>query len=817
MLRNYFVIALRLLIKNKTFSMINILGLSTGIACCILITLYIQDELNYEKGFADHERIYRINTAFIKDGVTENGGTTSPPIAWDLADALPEIETVTRVMPAPGIEAHIVTYGGNTFFEKEVLLVDSTFLEVFPYKLKEGNAATALDAPSTALISENLKKRIFGNKSPLDELLIINSGQSADTFRVTGVVERSTFPSHVDADIYMSMNSNGWGQWVLIQTTWANNNMVQSYLKLYDPAEAKVIESKIPAMLEAHAGEELRASGRQKHMTLQELDRIRLYSESTRRNISEASTGSITYVYIIATIGVFILLLACINFMNLTTAKSAQRAGEVGIRKSMGAFRSNLIKQFLGESMIIVGFALVFAFLFVALALPLFNDIMQKQLTLNSANMPFIVGAAAIICVVTGLIAGSYPAFFLSSLKPTQVLKGKSATDGSQWLRKGLVVFQFVITITLISSIVIIQKQLSFIQTKSLGFDTEQVIMVPLRTAQASEQYTAIKAEFEKIPGVNLVSATTSVPSTPLFRDWGVYKQGSTNDQSLRHEVISVDPDYFKTMKVELIEGRDFIADVDNQRNDTINPTKIIVNEASLAAFNIPLEKALGSVIYFEPGQERYEFTIIGVVKDFHQFSLHRKISPMIFMYPGERTRYPYLAASIDLARYNDIYPQMKKIWDQRVNEITFETVFLNENVKKMYAAEARTSTMLSISTTIALIISCLGLYGLSVYVAERKTKEIGIRKVVGASTESIVGMLSREYITLIIISFVIAIPPGYYFMNKWLESFAYKIEPGVMVFVLSGLVAFVIAWVTISFESFKAANKNPVDTFRTN
>jgi putative ABC transport system permease protein len=817
MFRNYLVIALRLLVKNKIFSLINILGLSTGIACCVLITLYIQDEFNYEKGFKDHERIFRINTAFIKDGVVENGGTTSPPIAFELARELPEIETATRVVSPLGVETHIVRYGDKSFFEKRAFLVDSTFLDVFPYELSEGNPATALDAPATVLISQDLQKRIFGNKTPIDELLIINSGQSADTFRVTGVVAKPQFPSHLDADIYMSMNSNGWGRWVLNQTTWANNNVVASYLKLHDPAEDKVVDAKIPAMLEAHAGEELRASGRQKIMTLQALDKVRLYS-NLRRDSSSTNAGSITYVYVIATIGIFILLLACINFMNLTTAKSAQRASEVGIRKSMGAFRSNLVRQFLGESMVIVSFALVVAFLMVVMALPVFNNIMQKQLSLNSQNLPFLLGATLLICIFTGLVAGSYPAFFLSSLKPSQVLKGKSGnTNGSQWLRKGLVVFQFVITITLISSIVIIQKQLNFVLTKSLGFDTDQVIMIPLRTGQAAAQYTSLKTSFEKIPGVNIVSATSSVPSTPLTRDWGVYKQGSTNDQSLRHEVVSVDPEYFQVLKIDLLEGRDFIVDQDNQPADTINPTRIIVNEASLKALDIPLEKAVGTIIYFEPDQERYEFSIIGVIKDFHQFSLHKKISPMIFMYPGRRAGYPYAAASIDMSQYQQIYPKMKKIWDERINDVAFETVFLNQNIKKLYEAEARTSTMLTISTTIALIISCLGLYGLSVFVAERKTKEIGIRKVVGASVESIVGMLSREYIILILISFFISIPLGYHFMNKWLEGFAYRIEPGITVFLISGLASFAVAWLTISFESFRAANKNPVDTFRAN
>jgi putative ABC transport system permease protein len=818
MLRNYIVVALRLIVKNKIFSLINILGLSVGIACCILITLYIQDEFNYEKGFPEYEKIFRINTTFIQQGVTEVAPHTSPPIAMELAQTLPEVETAVRVVEVLGVEQHIVRYDDKTFFEKKAFLVDSTFLDVFPYKLLEGNPATALDAPSTLLLSEKLAKKIFGSKSALDEMIIITSGNSADTFRVTGVIAKPDLPSQIDADIYMTMNSNGLGQWLLSVTTWANNNFAVGYLKLRDPKRYKAIEPKLAQMLESRAGEELRASGRQKIMKLQPLADTRLYSE-LRKSSSGGDTGSsITYIYIIGTIAIFILLLACINFMNLTTAKSAQRASEVGIRKSMGAFRTNLIRQFLGESMVIVVFALVVSFLMVLLVLPLFNDVMQKQLALNANNLPFIVGAAIIICLVTAFIAGSYPAFFLSSLKPTQVLKGKLlSADGSQWLRKGLVVFQFVITITLISSIVIIQKQLKFIQSKSLGFDTDQVIMIPLRTPQASQQYDAIRESFKQVAGVNMVSATSSVPSTPLFSDWTLYKEGASNDQSIQHDLLVVDKDYFNVMDIKLIAGRDFLAEQDNLQGDTINPTKIIVNEASLKAFSIPLENAIGSTIYFQPGEERYKYSIIGVVKDFHQFSLHRDIRPMTFIMPANRAGYRYIAASIKMESYQQITEKMKQLWDQRINDAPFESIFLKENLKTLYTAETRTSTILTISTTIALVISCLGLYGLSVYVAERKTKEIGIRKVVGASVESIVGMLSTEYIKLVVISFAISAPLGYYFMNKWLEGFAYKITPGISVFIISGLVSFLIAWLTISFESFRAASKNPVDAFRIN
>lgn len=817
MLRNYFLIGLRLLRKNKLFSMINVFGLSTGIACCILITLYVQDEFNFEKGIDDADKIFRINTTFIKDGEVQKGPGTSPPIAVDLAAALPEIELATRAMSPPGVEQHIVRYKDKVLFEKEAILVDSTFFDVFPFEFEEGDPRTALDDPSTVVLSYKLAKKLFSEGRALDEVIIVNSGTNADTFRITGVLEKPTYPSHLDADLYLSMRSNGWGEWALAQTTWANNNMMGSYLKLKDPSRYQELESKFPDFVERYAGEELRSSGRQKILTLQPLDKIRLYSDMGSRQRGNPES-SITYILIILTIGALVLLLACINFMNLTTAKSSQRAGEVGIRKSMGAHRSNLIRQFLGESSVIVALALLVAFAIVIIVLPVFNNLMQKELSLNASNAPLIIGAALVICVFTAIISGSYPAFYLSSLKPTQVLKGKSLTiDASQWLRKSLVVFQFVITITLISSIVIIQKQMSFIRAKKLGFEVEQVVMVPMRSQNASGQFTTLKNGFEQVPGVNAVSATSSLPSTPLFRDWGVFREGWSNEQSLRHEIVSVDQDYFETLKIPFLAGRDFVAGQDNLESDTINPPKVIVNEASLNALQIPLENALGQLIYFQPGTERLSFTIVGVVKNFHQFSLHREISPMMFIMPGNRNYFSYMALSIDMKSYQQIKPELEALWQERIDDVPFETVFLSDNVAKLYEAEKRTSDMLSISTIIALIISALGLYGLSVYIAERRVKEIGIRKVVGASVYSIVSLLSKQYIKLIVMAFILAIPIGYYLMDKWLQGFAYRMELGVSVFLVSGGISILLAWLTISFESFKAANKNPVDTFRVN
>lgn len=808
MLQNYFRIAFRLIRKNKIFSLINIFGLAIGIACCVIITLYVQDELAYEKGFTDHDKVFVVNSIWTTNGVESKSAFSSPPIAMDMASEVPEVEMATRIYKAFDVEQHIVRYNEKTFFEKNVFFVDSTFLKIFPYTIAEGDARTALAEPSSVLISENLAKKIFGNKSPLNETLVVNS---ADTLQITGIVTKGQYPSHADADLYITLRGSS-KEWLLSQTTWANNNMVANYVKLSDPGSLNVVKAKMASMLEAKAGQELRDSGRKKSLSLQPLDDIRLHSNV---RTGDREGPGITYLYIICCIGILILLLGCINFMNLTTARSAHRAAEVGVRKSMGAFRGHLIRQFLGESFIIVIISMVLAFILVELMLPFLNPVIRKELEFTSANLPFILIAAAVIGLATALLSGSYPAFYLSSLKPTQILKGKGLTGGASWLRKGLVVFQFVITIALISSIITIQNQIRYMQSKSLGFNSKHLVMIPMRTQDATTKYPTLKSQFLSVKGVNEVSATTSLPSTPLFRDWMVYRKGLNSEQALRHEVISVDENYFKALDIPLLAGRDFRPESDNLEADSLSPTKIIVNESSLRALDVPLDDAIGTEVYFQFGDERYEFSVIGVVKDFHQFSMHQKIGPMLFMYPGNQNNFPYATASIDPGSFESVHKELETIWDKQVGYLPFEMIFVDDSIREMYAAERRMSGLLSLSTFIALVISGLGLYGLSVYVAERKTKEIGIRKISGASVLEIVGMLSKEYLVLIMISFMIAAPIGYYVMDKWLEGFAFKIEPGIGIFLLSGAIAFLVAWATISFESFSVARRNPVDTLR--
>lgn len=814
MLQNYFKIALRNLLKHKIFSVINVAGLALGIACCTILALYIKDEFSYEQHFVDHERIYRMYTIFTRDGNEQSFPRTSPAVAMDMARELPEIETATRVVPIPEVDQHLIRYKENVFYEKQGYLVDSTFLDVFQYELKEGDRNTALDIPSSVILSEKLATKIFGDQSALDELVIINSGASMDTFRITGVIKQTNNRSHIDAQFYMSMNSRGAGREIGSMDTWAWNNFIKSYVKLKPGSSAQSVNDKLPAMIERKAGELLKNAGLKKVIGLQPLDDVRLFSVFNN-DFGMSESGNIQNVYILSSIGVFILLIACINFMNLTTAKASQRAGEVGVRKSLGATRKNLINQFLGESMTIVFAALVLSIGTVQLILPLFNSVTQKDLSINNENILYIIGSLVLIGGFTGVVAGSYPAFFLSAFQPAKVLKDKRLSGGSSnWLRRSLVVFQFVISITLISAIVIIQKQLNFIQRKELGFEADNKIMIPFRSDEAKTQYTQIKNAAKQLAQVKEVSASTSLPSTPLLRDYALYPQGSSLDKAILHRNMAIDENYFKTLGIKLVAGREFIYETDSMAFSNKN-RKIIVNEMSLKELGLSLDKAVGSIIFSEFSGEVYKHEIVGVVSDFHQFSLHENLAPLLFYIPVRPDMYNYLVISASTQDAASITSQLEKTWKEIIPNTPFESAFLSDSVAKQYEEDSRTSLILTIATSLAILISCMGLYGLSIYVAERRIKEIGIRKVMGASVTGIVALLSKEFIKLVIVAFVIAVPLGYYAMNKWLLGFAYKIELNAFVFVFAGFISLMIAWLTVSFESIKAAISNPVKSLR--
>lgn len=820
MLKNYFIIAFRNLLKHKVFSLINIFGLSVGIACCVLLSLYIKEEFGYERHFNRFEDIYRVTSYFKTAELDEKLPVSSPPLAMTLLSEFPELESVTRIVNPPEVEQHLIHFEDKTFYEKSGYLVDSTFFDIFNYAFAEGNRETAFDGPSSVVLSNALAHKIFDNKSALDNLIIINSGNSADTFRVTGVLKPYTHKSQIDADFYMNINSRGWGDFIRSQTNWIGNNFAFTFIKVKPQTSPEKLEAKFPALMEKHGAKQMKEMGIEKTIHLQKLKDMRLYSvaqfsSSTFGFKDLGESGNISHIYILGSICLFILLIACINFMNLATAKASQRAGEVGVRKSLGATRKNLIGQFLGESLTIVTIGMLLSLGIVQIFLPIFNEFTGKDLSIGSENFIYIVMALVGVSLFTGVVAGSYPAFFLSAFQPAQVLKDKRLSGGSSnWLRKGLVVFQFIISITLISSILIIQQQLRFVQQKSLGFNPDYKIMLPLRTIEAKSSYLRLKDQIKQLAGVNEVSGSTAFPSMAINRDLPLYPDGSNMDKAQIHFNINTDEDYFKLLDIKLLAGRDLVFEKDSFGYNS-NMAHALINNAGIKANALTLENAIGSKLHMDWNGEHYTFQIEGVIDDFHQFSMHRKVPPMIFFIPNERTNFVTLCASVTASEYKSVLSNIENVWHNIAPNTPFESTLLSEGVAQQYKADQRVLSIITTFTIIAILISCLGLYGLSIYVAERKIKEIGIRKVLGASIPGIIGMLSKDFIKLIMIAFLISVPVGYFAMEKWLEGFTYKIELNALVFILAGVITIVIAWVTIGFESIKAAMGNPVNSLR--
>lgn len=812
MIAHYLKTAFRNLSKHKGFSLINILGLSLGITSCVLLLFFIEDEISYDKHFPGADRLYRItSTMHNANGKVNWLNRTSPIIGPAISSELPEIEAETRVVKDLSVEEEIVKYNDRSFYEKRGYHVDSTFFQLFPYEFIEGNPATALQSPSAIVLSEALAKKIFGNKPALDESLTVPTYRG-DTLRVTGVIKASKFNSHLDADFYMS----GLEAALKGSTTWATDNFVFSYVKLKEGTNPEVLTAKFADLMNRHGEQENRAMGRKKILGLQSIQDVHLHSRHFSDAIELGTRSSATYIYLTAAIAGLVLLLACINFINLSTAKGSQRAKEIGIRKTMGAHRLHLLPQFLGESVGLALAAMIFSVLLIYLALPFFNEMVQKNFTLSSQNILFTGAALLTLAIVTGLIAGTYPALVLSSFDPVRVLKDKQPQSGTFNLaRKGLIVFQFSTTIILISSILIIYRQLNYLQSKPLGFDASYKIMVPLRTAEATAHYHQLKNMFKGIAGVTQVTASSNLPSTPATADWSYYPAGKETEEKTGHFIISVDEDYFRVMGIPVISGRDFSfpSDAPPRGPSPDLVMKVMVNRSSLQKMGIDLKDAQGTRLQASINNNNFE--IVGVVEDFHQYSLHQSIGPLIFYPSADSSIFKYVMLAVDPQHYSTAKAQLNEAWKKIIPDTPFESQFLTESLQRQYESDDRVSKIISSATLLAILISCLGLYGLSIFVTQRKTKEIGIRKVLGASIPHILAVVSREFLMIILISIIISIPISYLVMSEWLKTFAYHITPGLLLFFASALVAIVITLVSIGYEAVKASLINPVNTLR--
>jgi len=813
-LTNYLKLALRNLMRNKVYSFINIFGLALGVTCCLLLSLYIWDETSYDKHHKRVNDLYRIITNFQSGSVVDRVGAASPPIAMTIKDEIPEVEAAVRILNPPGVKEYFTTgekekaqsllrYKDNLFYESDGLLADSTLFDVFTYELKAGYPKKALVQPNSVVLSEKLAHKLFGEEPALDKIITISQGGNEDDYKVTGVFKEK-YNSHIKANFFTSITSARTIENIFNEKEWGGQNFVPSYLKLVPGHHKAAVEKKMNEVLLRHGGEAMKAEGIHKTLSLEPVKDIYLKSDV-------GQSPRISYLYVVGSIAIFILLIACINFMNLATAKATKRATEIGVRKTLGALRSALIRQLLVDAMVTVVIAIIISFILVQLVLPLFNQLTNKSISVNAENVTFFVVAALALTIVTGLLAGSYPAFYLTSFQPAQVLKGKFKPGGSSGrLRQTLVVFQFMIAIVLVCSVFIITRQVDFMIGENPGFNANAKIILPLRTDEAHKQYDALKDQIGQTISVNGVSGCSFIPGTPIFRDMNFYVDGGNMNRTVDISRNVVDVGYLEVLDMKLIAGRSF---TESRKLDSNR--RFILNRTAVSKLGFTPEKIIGQTLHFDWLGKRYDFQVIGVMDDFHQNSLHEQIKPTLFEMESNNRRYDYLIASVAFANFERTVKTIERTWKSLIHNTPFEYSFLDQTIQKQYDEDRRVSKIISSFGIIAMIICALGLYGLSSYMAERRYKEIGVRKVLGATVLQIVVMMSAEFVKLVLIAFVIAVPVAYYGMSKWLEGFAYKVSIGWFVFALAGLVAFAIALVTISFESIKSAMRNPIDSLR--
>ncbi len=805
MLQNYLRIAIRNLTKHKGFSFINIFGLALGTACCLYILLYISDEYSYDEHHADADRIYRITAVLGNKENPDKMATCSPPIAMTMKRDFPEVEEATRFVNMIGRDRQLFRYEDNSFYESAGVYADSTFFHIFSYHFVYGSPYKALAAPFNIVLTESTAQKFFGKINPVGKVLEMDTESGPQKLTVTGVVNNQLGKSHVQAHYFISMNSGGIGAYVMTNDEWAGNNFTNAYIKLRPNASLASVESKLSGFLKKYAGDQMKRRNIRKRLSLQPITAIHT---TTGYNAESSKPVSTTLLKVLLAIAILIQVIACINFMNLSTARAAKRAREIGIRKVVGAARQSLIGQFLSESLIIAFLAMAVAIPLVMGILPYLNQMTGVELSSDFLwNKQVWLGIVA-LGLVTGLLAGSYPALYLSGFQPMKVLKSKAASlgGGDLNLRQALVVFQFVLAIALIISVIIINSQLKFIQKQDLGYDPNQKIVVPFRTGEALQSANSYRDAIRQISGVQSVSRANNYPSQFVFNDMLFYKQGTDMNASQGVQFMQVDESFLQTLGINLLKGRDF------NPTDTIG--RVIVNEATLQALNIPSDQAVGQYLYSDREEGRIDWEIVGVMKNFNFNSLYSEVTPFLFVY-GNDDSFGQMIIKAETKDYSKLLGQLAATWKTQVPNVPFEYTFIDEEVQKQYEADRRLSRIINTFTFLTILISCLGLFGLAMFTAERRTKEIGIRKVLGATIFDITTLISKDFIKLVLIAVILAMPLAWWSMNQWLEDFAYRVPIQWWMFVLAGVMAIAIALLTVSLQAVKAAITNPVQSLR--
>lgn len=801
MLKNYFKIALRNLVKYKAYSFINIAGLATGIACCIIILLYIQTELSYDRYHENADNIYRITEVQIQNDTERQLANTFAPVAPALQTDYPELEIVRFYPYSAGIE-----YDTDKKFQEDgFFFADSNVFKVFTFNFIAGDE-NALKRPNTIVLTESTAKKYFGNDNPVGKILRVENKYD---FEVTGVIEDVPANSHFSFDVLASFYSlREIMNWVLYG--WYHPP-VYTYALAPAGFDAQQFESMTDDFIAKHIGHPLEGT---RELKLQKLTDIHLHSNLE----SELQANNrMEYIYLFAGVAFFVLMIACINFMNLATARSESRAKEVGLRKVIGAERKNLIGQFLGESLIYSVISTVVAIGMVELVLPFVNSFFNLHLSSNYQENWYYLFAFIGMALFVGFAAGMYPALFLSSFKPAQVIKGRSAltmrSGKPVLLRSTLVVFQFAISIVLIIVTLMMLNQLDYLQNKGLGFDKEQTLVIPVRDETIQNNLESFKNRLLTNTNVKSVSATSTVPGIEREVDFPVNAEGMPADAEIEMKTILADYDFVTSTGLEVTEGRNFSKEF---TGDFLGA--FIINRTAVEQFgwDDPIGKSITmKYVYHDNGNYNLTGKVVGVVKDFHFRSLHHPIAPVAILLSPYTYYYDYMLVKAAPGSIKETISFVKKKWNEAVPHRTFDYTFLDEEFAKQYKAETQLGKIFTSFALLTIMIACLGLFGLSSFIALQRTKEIGIRKTLGATVSSIVYLLTKDFAKPVLIANIIAIPVGYWAVNKWLEGFAYKIDIGLSVFVIAAAVTFVIAIATVSYQAVKASLINPSDSLR--
>lgn len=797
MLRNYFKVALRNILKHKFFSLINILGMTIGVTACLLIVLYVTDELSYDQFHTDAGRIYQVGLHGKIGDQDIRTSNTCGPLAEAMVEEMPEVEEATRLSATFNRPA--IKYGDKSFTEERVMWADSNFFEFFTFELLQGDPKTALKEPNTMVVTEAIAKKYFGDEAAVGK--IVTFGNQNTSYTVTGVVKGAPSNSHFHFNILLSSAGNE----NMRNGIWLNNYLF-TYFKLKPNASLEAVNRKYEQLVEKYVGPEVEQYMGMSIKQMKEKGGAYGYYSTSLTDIHLHSTsqgdiepgGNLMYIYFFSGIGLFIVFIACINFMNLSTARSAGRAKEVGLRKTLGSLRSQMIGQFLSESIIYSFAAVVLSFIACYLLLPYFNLLSGKELGMEVLLDPVFIGGAAALVLVVGLIAGSYPAFYLTSFNAVEVLKGKvRAGMKSKGVRSFLVVFQFALSIVLIIFTLVVYQQLSFMSEKSMGIDKENILVIT-NTDRLRGNKDAFKNSLAGQTSVQKLSYTNNsfpgVNNTTVFR-----ANGSEQDHIMG--IYFADYDHQDVMKFELKEGRYFSEEFPS------DSTAIILNEAAVKEFGY--QNPIGEEIFYAPTKENLK--VIGVVKNFNFESFKDQVRPLSIRLARN--------SSTLLVRYQGsattLVSSVEKLWRENAGNEPLEFTFLDQEFDQLFRAEQRVGDLFTIFSVLAIFIASLGLFALAAFTSEQRTKEIGIRKAMGASVLSLTLLLSREFTKLVIIAFIPAAVLGWWVSNEWLGSFVYRIDVSPWVIILSGVSAILIAWLTVSYQSIKAAAINPVQSLR--